>query len=147
MLHVTLFLAERGLAFRGSSCRLDDPNNGNFLGILELLSCYDSVLKQHLDKVCESQKSGKRFQVNYLSNIIQNEFISICGQHVTDKILQEQKESNYYAIIVDGTPDTSHKEQTTIILRLVLMSTSILLRNDFFRSVIAVRLLVMFYQP
>ena len=57
ILHVTLFLGELGLAFRGDSNRLDDPNNGNFLGILELLSHYDLVLKQHLDRVRESQKN------------------------------------------------------------------------------------------
>ena len=57
ILHAILFLGEPGLAFRGDSNRLDDPNNGNFLGILELLSHYDLVLKQHLDRVRESQKN------------------------------------------------------------------------------------------
>ena len=120
LLDVTLFLGERGLAFRGSSNRLDDPDNGNFLGILELLAHYDPVLKQHLDNVRESQKSKRRLQVSYLSVETQNEFIILCGQLVTDKILQELKEAKYYAIIVDSTPDTSHTEQTTIILRMVI---------------------------
>ena len=37
ILAVVLFLGERGLAFRGSSDKIDDPNNGNFLGIIQLL--------------------------------------------------------------------------------------------------------------
>ena len=37
ILQVVLFLGERGLAFRGDSQRTGDPNNGNFLGILELI--------------------------------------------------------------------------------------------------------------
>lgn len=36
ILDVILFLGERGLAFRGSSNRVGDHDNGNFLGILEL---------------------------------------------------------------------------------------------------------------
>ena len=31
-------IAERGLAFRESSNKVGDPNNGHFLGSLELLS-------------------------------------------------------------------------------------------------------------
>ena len=126
LLDVTLFLGERGLAFRGSSNKLGDPDNGNFLGILELLANYDPVLKQHLDNVREAQhvrelqKSKGRLQVSYLSVETQNEFIILCGQLVKDKILQELKESKYFAIIVDSTPDTSHTEQTTIILRMVV---------------------------
>ena len=34
ILDVTLFLGERGLAFRGKSQLVGDPKNGNFLGVL-----------------------------------------------------------------------------------------------------------------
>ena len=53
-LQVVLFLGERGLAFRGESQRIGDPNNGNFLGILEWISHYDQVLGDHLSKVKKS---------------------------------------------------------------------------------------------
>ena len=33
ILDVALFLGERGLAFRGKSQLVDDPTNGNFLGV------------------------------------------------------------------------------------------------------------------
>jgi len=51
LLDVTLFLAERGLAFRGESSKIGDISNGNFLGILELIGHYDPVLEIHLQKV------------------------------------------------------------------------------------------------
>jgi len=36
---------------------------------------------------------------------------------VRNHILEERKVSKYFAIMVDGTPDASHTEQTTFILR------------------------------
>ena len=45
MLDLTLFLAERGLPFRGNSEKIGDPHNGLFLGICELLARYDKVLE------------------------------------------------------------------------------------------------------
>ncbi len=45
---VVKFLAEWGLAFRGSSeifCRAD---NGKYMGILELISEFDPFLKSHI---------------------------------------------------------------------------------------------------
>ena len=56
---VTLFLGEGGLAFQGSSQRIGDSNNGNFLGLIELLSHWDPILKEHVLKVEESQKKGE----------------------------------------------------------------------------------------
>ena len=110
-------MGERGLAFRGENQRIGDPHNGNFLGILELLSHYDPILKEHLEKVKASQESQKRLQVHYLSLDIQNEFIEICGEHVISEILKEREKAKYYSVLVDATPDSSHLEQTTFILR------------------------------
>lgn len=41
---VTLFLAERGLAFRGDSDKIGDYNNGNFLSILNKLTAEPFLL-------------------------------------------------------------------------------------------------------
>ena len=45
-----LFLSERNLPFRGSTTKLGYPNNGLFLGGLELLSGHNQVLKSHLNE-------------------------------------------------------------------------------------------------
>ena len=117
MLDVTFFLGERGLAFRGDSQRIGDSNNGNFLGILELLSRYDPILEKHLHRVQEAQQSGHRLQVHYLSGDTQNEFIAVCAKQIRSVILQQREEAKYYSVIVDATPDAAHVEQTTFIVR------------------------------
>lgn len=60
--------------------------------------------------------------MHYLSSDSQNEFISVCAQHVRQTILEELMKVKYYSIIVDATPDCSHVEQTTFILRYILLS-------------------------
>ena len=117
LLHAVFFLAERGLPFRGDSEVIGDKSNGLFLGLLEVIARYDPVLKAHLAKVRQSQLSEKREQVHYLSPQSQNEFIFECSEILKGKILNEINESKYYSIIIDSTPDTSHKEQTAFIFR------------------------------
>lgn len=46
---VIKFLASRGLPFRGADQTFGSSNNGNYLGILELLSQYDSFLATHIE--------------------------------------------------------------------------------------------------
>ncbi len=117
VLDTILFLGERGLALRGGSHLIGEQNNGNFLGVLELISHYDPILRDHLEKVKASQRLGQRLQVHYLSWEIQNEFIKLCSDHVKAAILKEREEAKYYSIIVDATPDSAHIEQTTFVLR------------------------------
>jgi hypothetical protein len=57
LLDITLYLSGRGLAFRGSSDRLFTAQNGNFLGLVELLGKYDDVLNDTCD-----ESLPKRFQ-------------------------------------------------------------------------------------
>lgn len=59
---VVVFLGERGLAFGGSSLRIGDVHNGNFLGLLELLAHYDPLLEEHVTKVKLAQQKGERLQ-------------------------------------------------------------------------------------
>ena len=62
IIDVTIFLGEKGLAFHGSSLRIGDVHNGNFLGILELLAHYDPLLQEHISKVktCQQKVNGFR---------------------------------------------------------------------------------------
>lgn len=122
ILSVVLLLAERGLPFRGESSKIGDTNNGNFLGILELLSKYDPLLREHVTKVRQSQEEGKGLQAHYLSPESQNDFIEACSARVTQAILEERKRSKYFGLLADATPDMSHTEQTTFVLRYVLES-------------------------
>ncbi|XP_065665417.1 zinc finger MYM-type protein 5-like [Hydra vulgaris] len=75
---VIRFLAERGLTFRGHNEVIGSSNNGNYLDMLELLTQFDPVLKQHLDTFANKGKGN----VNYLSKTIWEELIDIMSQKV-----------------------------------------------------------------
>lgn len=136
IIDVVLFLGERGLSFRGDTHVIGDVHNGNFLGIIELISHYDPVLREHVTKVQESQKEGKRLQAHYLSKDSQNEFIHICADKVRRCILEERNNAKYFSIMVDATPDVSHIEQNTFVLRyLTREQDKYIIRERFFTFV------------
>lgn len=66
LLSVFIFLAERGLAFREDDQVIGSKHNGNYLGILELLSEYDAFLAQHI------QTRAKDVQVIYQRMSLKN---------------------------------------------------------------------------
>ena len=59
LIDIILFLGERGLAIRGSTHLIGSPQNGNFLGLIELLSHWDPILEDHVKKVKESQQRNE----------------------------------------------------------------------------------------
>lgn len=113
------FIAERGLAFRGDNEIVGSPRNGNFLGILELLAEYEPILATHL-KEHANKGSG---HVNYLSSTICEELIRCMGDKVLTEIVSRIKKSKYYSVSVDSTPDESHIDQLTIVVRYMEGST------------------------
>lgn len=50
VIDVIIFLAERNLAFRGENKTIGKPNNGNFLGAIELLVTQNKFLQSHILK-------------------------------------------------------------------------------------------------
>ncbi|XP_065664386.1 zinc finger MYM-type protein 1-like [Hydra vulgaris] len=112
ILDITLFLSARNLAFRGSDTAIGSKSNGNFLGVFELLSKYDTVLNKLMQRIQETKE-------HYLSNDTQNELIRLLAREIESKNLSKVKKAKYYSIILDCTPDVSHKEQMSIILRSV----------------------------
>ena len=132
IIDVVIFLGQRGLEFRGSSLRIGDVDNGNFLGLLELLAHYDPIVEEHVTKVKVAQQKRERLQVHYLSPESQNEFISLCAARVRRCILDERELAKYYSIMVDATPDSSHIEQTTFILRFLTKANDSYVINERF---------------
>lgn len=112
---VIKFLSSRGLAFRGDNEILGSQHNGNYLGILELIAEYDPFLSSHLAKYGNEGK-GKQ---SYLSATICEELIEILGNKVLKYIVNEIIEAKYFSISVDSTPDISHTDQLTVVLRYV----------------------------
>lgn len=108
-------LSTRGLSFRGDNEKLFFPNNGNYLGCLEFLSEFDPFLAEHLAKF---GNSGKGIP-SYLSSTICDEFIKIMSEKVKKVMVEELKAAKYYSLIVDSTPDISHTDQLTFIVRYI----------------------------
>ncbi|KAG5895045.1 hypothetical protein JTB14_021873 [Gonioctena quinquepunctata] len=57
--------------------------------------------------------------VSYLSHGIHDECIALMANEIKKQIIAEVKDAVYYPIIVDSTPDMSHVDQLTFILRYV----------------------------
>jgi len=110
---VITFISERGLAFRGTNEILGKRDNGNYLGILELLAQYDDFLAQHL-REHGGRGSG---HISYLSSTICEELISQMSDRVLQEIVSRIKVSKYYSISLDSSPDEGHIDQLTVVFR------------------------------
>jgi hypothetical protein len=114
-------LSSLGLGFRGHDESQFSNRKGNYLTCIEYLSEYDEFLKLHLQKYGNQGRGN----VNYLSHSICDEFVSLISNQVRAEIIQEIKSANYYSIIVDSTPDISHVDQLTFVIRYVSSSGAI----------------------
>lgn len=80
-------LAERNMAFRGSTDTLNKPDNGNFLKEVELMAKFDPVMKQHVSRV----ESGAGSHIRYLGKTIQNELIDTISSRIIKCIVEDIK--------------------------------------------------------
>lgn len=76
IIEIIKFLAGQNIAFRGTTEKLYDPNNGNFLKLVESISNFDSTLSEHIARI---QRAQHRMP-HYLGHNIQNELISIIAE-------------------------------------------------------------------
>ena len=109
-------MTERNMPFRGDNEKFDSPHNGCYLGILEIVASFDATLEKHIDLYANKQKGS----TSYLSSTICDEIIELMGNEVLKLIVAEIKKAKYYSISVDSTPDRSHTDQLTFIIRYVL---------------------------
>jgi hypothetical protein len=115
---IVKFLAKQNLAFRGHNSKLHDASNGNFLGLIEMLVEFDPVIQEHVRRITNDET-----HVHYLGPRIQNELIHLLGSTIKSEIIKKIKQAKYFSVILDCTPDTSHQEQMSLIIRYVDSST------------------------
>lgn len=113
---IVKFLAQRGMPFRGDDDQLGSIHNGNFLGIMELIAQFDPFLDSHL----KEHGNAGRGKPSYISSTIVEELIELMAGKVHAVIVSELKESKYISLSVDSTPDLSHADQLTVIVRYLL---------------------------
>lgn len=125
-----------GLAFFPSFEKISDinldrnyynENEGNFMGMVKLLSGENEEIKKHLEYskeyamiTKELETKGRGYHLTFLSPNFVRKVLTILRQHVTQKTVNEINDSGgYYAIEVDNSQDCTRKEQCAVVLRYV----------------------------
>ena len=125
-------LAWRNMSFRGHSDKLHSPSNGNFLKEVELMALFDPVMKDHIHKVkCETSHH------RYLGKTIQNELIQCISGIMLSTMVQEIKKCKYFSLILDCTPDVSHIEQLSVVIRIVTVEEDPRVKEHFLGFLVA----------
>lgn len=121
IIFVVQFLGKQNLAFRGNSNKLYDRNNGNFLKCIEMLEKFDPFISEHTRRVAND--SNFKNMPSYLGDKIQNEILALLASNIKNNIINLCQQNKYFSLILDCTPDLSHTEQISIIVRFVNFSS------------------------
>lgn len=124
---IVKFLAKYNLAFRGTKERLYEPDNGLFLGCCEMMAECEEVMQEHCRRIVNSE-----IHIHYLGHRIQNELVHMMALEIKTGIIKKVKAAEYFSVILDCTPDVSHQEQMSLILRCVNVSKSPIQIEEFF---------------
>lgn len=119
MVAAVKYLTVQGLALRGSDEHLDKLNSGNFIELLKFLAEFDPFMAEHLRQYGD-QGSGS---TSYISKTTYEELIALRAEEVRNTILKEVQEAKYFGIVLDSTPDISHVDQLTFVIRYVAIDS------------------------
>ncbi|KAF2891413.1 hypothetical protein ILUMI_14760, partial [Ignelater luminosus] len=104
IMSIIILLGSQCLVVRGTIEHLFQPNNGNFLKLVELLSEFGPIMEEHIRRI---QGEFDKWSVTCLSNNIQGELI-----HLTGNIS--------FLIIADCTPDVEVLQLEKVLTKLSL---------------------------
>ena len=120
IISIVKYLAKHSLAFRGNNQKLYQSSNGNFLGLIEMLAEFDPIIQEHVHRITNDE-----IHFHYLGSRIQNEIILLLASTIKSELVRKIKQAKYFLVILDCTPDISHQEQMSMILRYVDVSSNI----------------------
>ncbi|XP_049782371.1 uncharacterized protein LOC126184053 [Schistocerca cancellata] len=109
------FLGQHCLPLRGSTGTLFQPDNRNFLKLVELFGKFDTVMMEHLHRAKQGENKGH----HYLGKETKNQIIHLIRSSITNNILLMMKSAKYYSIILDCTQDISKVDQMTVVVHFV----------------------------
>ena len=115
LIDIARVLARQGLSLRGHGSESDA--NGNFHQLVLLVARHSPSLRRWLD---EAEKRPQR--ATYLNWHSQNEFLELLSDYVNEKVKSEVETAQFISVMADTTPDASHLDQLSVVLRYVTPS-------------------------
>ena len=120
VVEVIKFVRKQNFSLRGHRENSNSRNQENFLETLKLVAKYNAVIEKHFSVI----QLSSNCMTKYFSPTIQKELIELPGKKVKYLILEEIKAAKYFSILLDSTPDVSHIDQMTLIVRYAKVNSS-----------------------
>ena len=111
MLDISRTLARQGLSFRNVQ-----EEDSNFEQLVQLVGRYNTTMKAWLT---ESERNARPYHTTYMSKTSQEEYITLLGESIQEKIIGEINNAEMIGIIADTTPDITHMDQLTVAARFI----------------------------